>query len=101
LAPGWDGYVGATYRNIGKRPNVFVVNTQTTGYYLPLPAYDTVDLRAGVSHDQWELQFFVRNANNSRGITSVTSNPGIARSPDLAAAIIQPRTFGLSVSKSF
>jgi outer membrane receptor protein involved in Fe transport len=101
LANDWTGYVGATYRYVGKRPNVFVFNTPTTGYYLPLPSYDSLDLRAGVTRDQWTVQAFIRNVTDERGATSVGSNPGIARSPDLVEGIIQPRTFGLSLSKNF
>ncbi|HEX4184185.1 MAG TPA: TonB-dependent receptor, partial [Caulobacteraceae bacterium] len=101
LADGWDGFVGASYRNISQRPNVFTVNTATTGYYVPLPGYDTLDLRAGLTHDRWTLDIFARNVTDDRGITAVASNTGVPQSRDYTAGIIQPRTVGASLSAKF
>lgn len=101
MANNWDGFVGATYRNIGERPNVFIFNTATTGYYVPLPGYYTLDLRAGVTRDRWTLQVFIRNVTDQRGVTATGANDGVAQDPDASVAIIQPRTVGMSLAARF
>jgi hypothetical protein len=101
LAEGWGGFVGANYRYIGQRPNVFAVNTATSGYYIPLPGYYTLDLRAGVTHEKWEVLIFARNVTDQRGITSLGANTGVLKSSSYNAAVINPRTIGVSLSSKF
>lgn len=98
---GWDGFIGANYRNIGERPSPFVANTATSGYYVPTPAYYTLDLNAGLTHETWALKVFARNVTDQRGITSIGANTGVATSRDFQAGVIQPRTIGVSLSKTF
>jgi iron complex outermembrane receptor protein len=101
MANNWDGFVGISYRNIGKRPNVFLANTATTGYYVPFPGYYTLDLRAGVTRDRWTLEVFVRNVTDQRGVTATNANTGVAEAADASVAIIQPRTVGASLAVKF
>jgi outer membrane receptor protein involved in Fe transport len=97
IAEGWVGDIGANYRYQGDRPNVFTVNSLTSGYYVTLPAYYTLDLQAGVMHEGWRLQVFAKNVTDQRGINSLGSNPGTLASPDWVAGVIQPRTVGVQV----
>jgi outer membrane receptor protein involved in Fe transport len=101
VADGWVGDVGANYRYIGARPSGFIVNSLTAGYYVNMPSYYTLDLNAGVTHQGWRAQVFARNVTDSRGITSLGSNPGTIASQDWVAGVIEPRTVGVSVSKAF
>jgi outer membrane receptor protein involved in Fe transport len=100
IAEGWVGNVGANYRYQGDRPNIFVANSPTSGYYVELPAYYTLDLQAGVMRDGLRLQVFAKNVTDRRGINSLSSNTG-GLDPDWVAGVIQPRTVGVSVSKTF
>jgi outer membrane receptor protein involved in Fe transport len=65
-----------------------------------LPAYYTLDLQAGVMRDGLRLQVFAKNVTDRRGINSLSSNTG-GLDPDWVAGVIQPRTVGVSVSKTF
>ena len=101
LAEGWTDFVGATYRYVGERPNVFIANTATTGFYAPMPSYQTLDLRAGATHQDWTMQIFLRNVTDERGVTTTVANTGNAKALDAAIGIIQPRTVGVSLAKTF
>lgn len=101
IADGWLGEAGLNYRYLGARPSPFIVNTLTSGYYVNMPAYYTLDLHAGITHDGWRAQVFARNVTDQRGITSIGSNPGVIKTTDWEAGVIQPRTVGVSLSKAF
>jgi iron complex outermembrane receptor protein len=94
LADSLDGYVGANYRHVGRRFSTFAANA--TEQRFVLPAYETIDLRAGLTHAGYSMDVFIRNLTDKRAyLTGGTVGP-IQR-----AAIIQPRTFGISLSKTF
>lgn len=100
----WDASVGAVYRNIGSRPNAFIVNTLTSGFHEDLPAYYTLDLRAGVTHGRVAIDLFAKNVTDQRGITALGSNTGVLSPTGVdayTAAVITPRTVGLSISTKF
>ncbi|MGH8112846.1 MAG: TonB-dependent receptor domain-containing protein, partial [Rhodanobacteraceae bacterium] len=113
----WHGYVGATYQHIGERSTDFAFNYPVAGV-LPLlpasptiPAYNTFNLRAGVSRDQWSVGFYIKNLTNQRGIVLASTfqnfvpvagqlNPVTGQVED-NATIITPRLFGITVSRNF
>jgi len=93
------GFVGATATYVGSRLGEFQFDAATPR--LLFPAYTTINLHGGIRNDQWLLNLFVNNAANRRALiggssTIVVDNPG-----GHVATIIQPRTVGLSVSRSF
>ena len=61
----------------------------------------TYDLRAGVTHDMWDLELYAKNLGNSRGITSLRSLAFDSVSNPYAASIIQPRTVGITLSMQY
>lgn len=91
--------IGVTFRHVGNRMISF---DNSPGYpQYRLPSYQTFDLRAGLSVDAFhrnpvEVQFYVRNLLDKRGQLSVLR-------PEFGnrVAIVQPRTFGLSLSTRF
>jgi outer membrane receptor protein involved in Fe transport len=106
IADGWDGSVSAIYRNIGSRPNAFIVNSLTSGFHEDLPGYYTLDLQAAVSRGPIEISLFAKNVTDQRGITTLASSTGsLAPNPPglnpYEAAVITPRTIGLSVATKF
>ncbi|MCW4460896.1 TonB-dependent receptor [Sphingomonas sp. BT-65] len=95
-----QAFVGATLTYVGKRYGDF----QRTAALVRtvMPAYTTVDLRAGVDVDKWSLSLFASNVGDKRGIIGGTTN-GLQQTPTgpFNYIYIRPRTFGVSVAKRF
>ncbi len=85
--------IGGTVSHIGDRTGVFRANRVRQIY----PDYTTVDLRAGVEYATWKANLFVNNVTNRRGVLS----GGIGNIHPTLFNYIQPRTIGLSITKSF
>jgi len=85
----WRGFVGAAVSYVGGREGGFTGGTPRR--YLPV--YSKTDLRAGVKYSGWTFSVFANNVTDKRG-RLYTDTTGFA-------AIIQPRTIGLSAWKSF
>jgi iron complex outermembrane recepter protein len=117
LGGGWHGYVGASYQYIGERSTDYAFSYPVPGVLPPLPSsptipgYNTINLRAGVDRDEWNIDVYVKNLTNQRGIVEASSfanyvpvagqvNPVTGRIED-NATIITPRMFGISVSRNF
>jgi len=105
-------YVGASLSYIGDRTADFGTRlfdpadpTSTTEPIREVPSYETVDLRAGLYLGRWELQAYVKNLTDERGITRVFGggNPAFSALPNNAvgAGVIRPRTFGVSIATEF
>ncbi len=72
-----------------------------------IPAYDVIDLNAGVNFGHWDIEAYVKNLGDNRGITSVTALTVFGASPDtgyplypggaIGTGIIRPRTVGITV----
>ncbi len=101
LAPGWKAYVGASYRFIGDRPSQFAVSALPTFVRPRLPSYDVVDLRAGATYERYTVNLYVKNVRDSRGLTQLGGQNLDPGQNPYSASIIQPRTFGLSLSAQF
>ncbi|TWB40680.1 TonB-dependent receptor [Nitrospirillum viridazoti] len=99
IMDGFNGFVGATVSYIGDRYSVFP--TKSTGQRFFMPSYTTVDLRAGVTHDDWNLSVYAKNLGNEIAFVSGGPLDTITRTGIYSAAIIQPRTFGMTISKDF
>lgn len=97
LSGALNGFVGVDWRFAGAREGEFTA----TGPRQRMPAYDMLDLRAGVAGERWRLTAFVRNAGDVLAISSVSSSTLAGEFGPQAANIYQPRTFGLSVSADF
>jgi iron complex outermembrane receptor protein len=93
LADGWKPFFGASYRYVGKRLGEFA---GVGGTRFVLPHYETVDLRAGVDKSGFQASLFVRNVADKRGYTGA-----FVFGPYATAGLLQPRTIGLVLSKSF
>jgi iron complex outermembrane recepter protein len=87
------GFVGVTVTHTGDRVSLFTATAVRERF----PAYNRADLRAGVRHGFWRADLFVNNLTDERGVLA----GGIGYQPTFAFVYIQPRTIGLSVSRSF
>jgi iron complex outermembrane receptor protein len=77
---------------------VFASISSTSGQRQVFPAYAKTDLRAGLRYDTWTLNVFVNNVADRRGL--LAGGVGGGFDPQ-GFVIIQPRTIGLSVAKTF
>ena len=94
LVDDWKGSLGVDWRHVGWRAGAFPNPGQVRFH---LPAYDTVNLRAGINDDRWSFTAFVKNLNDVRG-RSTDVNLGVGLT---SVSVIQPRTFGLSAAAKF
>jgi iron complex outermembrane recepter protein len=87
------GFVSGSESYVGDRQGVFVSPPPRQGY----PAYAKTDLQAGAKYQSWTLNLFANNVTDRRGVLS----GGIGSLNANNFYLIQPRTVGLSVSKTF
>jgi outer membrane receptor protein involved in Fe transport len=86
-----NGIFGVSWRHTGKRRSDF---DPALGQ-LPLGEMDQVDAHAGATFGNYRIDAFVRNLTDSRGISNV-GHPGEAPNGAVAAAVIRPRSIGLT-----
>jgi iron complex outermembrane recepter protein len=93
IAAGWEGMLAAdvTYRDA--EDSYFSSNS----FNIPLAPYTILGLRAGVIQGPWRVTAFVRNATDKRAQVSAINS---TQDPD-ALLTIQPRTIGLTLTRTF
>ncbi len=89
-------FAGATVQFVGRRRSDFNASIGQTS----LPAYTTLDLRAGVQMKQYRLQVYAKNLTDERGILNFG---GVGSTPNggVQLSLVRPRTVGVSLSASF
>lgn len=93
-----EGNVGFTVVYLGDRAGTFVTNGATRPR-TTLPGCTTVDIRGGLNFDQvWSANVYVRNLFDERGVAAADNRNGV-NVP--TALFIQPRTFGVTLARSF
>jgi outer membrane receptor protein involved in Fe transport len=95
------GFVGGNYQYQGARLMDFVSGMPAGYERTSMPAYDTVNLHAGLSRGGLTVEAFIKNVGDSYGLTRIASEVQNGYGPPLAAAVIQPRTVGVSISNKF
>jgi iron complex outermembrane receptor protein len=93
IANGWDGTAAADVSYRDAENSYFASN----GFNIPLAPYTLVGLRAGVITGPWTATAFVRNLTDKRAQVSAINS---AQDPD-ALLTVQPRTIGLTVTRTF
>lgn len=64
-----------------------------------LPSYTQLDLRGGLSTtSNWRLDLYVRNVTDKDGVVTATNRNGTSIT---SVVFLQPRTYGITLSKSF
>lgn len=61
-------------------------------------SYEKIDLRANLEMEDWNVGVFINNVSDERGVLGGGVGSFIS---DTAFTVVQPRTVGLSVSKTF
>lgn len=86
--------LGLSMRHVSDRTASYNANTANRQYRLP--DYEALDLRAGLVLGSVDVQLYVRNLLDERGQLSAYTFQGFPQ-----VAILQPRTYGLSLMTSF
>jgi outer membrane receptor protein involved in Fe transport len=91
------GFVGGTLSYVGDRQGEFTSGPPTPPPRQLYPAYAKTDLHAGATYDAWRMSLFVNNLGDRRGVLA----GGLGSFPASAFTYIQPRTVGVSFTRSF
>lgn len=93
--------LGANWSHVGKRNSQLRSTTAPPARRdaLTMPAYDIIDLRAGLSKGPWELAFYVRNLGSERGVQYVDDRQGAVTTTNVN--FINPQTIGASLAWKF
>jgi iron complex outermembrane recepter protein len=97
LASGLTGYIGGTVSYVGDRLGQFASIYLVPPERQDLPSFTKIDLRAGVDYGTWKVNLYVNNVADKRGVL----DGGLDLIPTNAYIYIQPRTIGMTISKSF
>jgi len=87
------GFAGAAVSYVGEREGNFTAIPQRQVF----PGYAKVDARAGAKYNLWEVDAFVNNVTDRRG----TLSGGLGTFVPVAFDYIQPRMYGVSVTRRF
>lgn len=98
LVPTWYGFAGANYQFIGSRLTDF---NSSSGQRLTVPAYRVAGVYFGARHTRWTIEAFIHNLTNERGITLLSPETITPLASPYSADVIQPRTYGVSLSYDF
>lgn len=99
LAGDWTGFVGTTATYIGAREGEFLSIFAAPQPRNRFPAYANFDARLGARRDLWNINLFANNVANRRGIVGGGTN--IYGGTGFDAIYIQPRTIGVSITRTF
>jgi hypothetical protein len=90
------GNAGLSWRYTGNRRSDF----DTTYGQRELDEFSQLDAHAGISFGELRLDAYGRNLTDSRGILNV-GLPGSALNGAVAAAVVRPRSYGISLGYRF
>ncbi len=101
-----EAFVGGSLRILSEQTADFDLAFRTTnGRQRQVPAYEVLDLRAGVNFGRFGVEAFARNLTNSEGRTSsgALTASGLPVSPNgaIETGVIRPRTYGLALTAAF
>ena len=91
LSPTLKGHAGVSWHYTGTRYSDF----DPTNGQRRLAPFSQVDAHAGVDFDRFRVDAFVHNLTNARGIVNLSFFGAV--NGDIAASVIRPRSYGLSL----
>jgi iron complex outermembrane recepter protein len=89
------GFIGASASYVGDRKGRFFTGVPQGTF----PSYKQFDLRAGAKFDTWTVNAFMNNVSDERGV--LRAGRDAVNSYLYIVTYTQPRTVGLSFTKSF
>ena len=96
LASEWEARVGGGVRYTDERP-AYLFSPAAAPLVYRERSYVALDLNASVVHDSWKIGLFARNVLDKRAFVTDTPVNGV----QLNGAVLQPRSIGLSIDRSF
>ncbi len=99
----WNGFFGAGYRYTDSTYS-FAQGEANSGEAAGFEAggYSVVDLHLGVTDESWKISLYAKNLTNTRAYTQNSYGFDAVGLPiNGTASVLQPRTIGISVDKSF
>jgi outer membrane receptor protein involved in Fe transport len=94
LSENFDGVIGVNLNYVGERVGNFLTAAGARQTY---PEYTRIDLHAGLQSEAWQLNAFANNVTDER--TPLSGGVGSQASYNFTS--LQPRTVGLSLTRSF
>ncbi len=98
-------YFGASLRSLSRQTGTYDYGFYTTyGRQRRIPAYEVVDLRAGLHLGRFELEAYAKNLTNALGYTYTSTTfptPSTLPNGALSAGVIRPRTAGIAITAGF
>ncbi len=91
-----SGFVGGSVSYTGERQGIFASSFDPDHVRQIYPPYAKTDLRVGAQVEAWTLNVFANNVTDRRGVVA----GGVGYFPSSAFRFIQPRTVGVSVSRT-
>ena len=91
---GHDAYLGANAHHVGERNAGFDNSPSVPNFRMP--AYTLLDVQTGMDFRHFNVQGYIRNLSNRRGILSA----GIS-ADRVQAVVTQPRTVGMAITVPF
>lgn len=94
-----QAHVGASWRHLsGQTGDYDAAFVAANGRQRHVRAYGVVDFNAGVDFGRFDLEAYVKNLGNSRGVTSIAGT-GFPIFPNgaVGTGIVRPRTVGVSL----
>ena len=103
ISPSARAHVGASLRHLsGQTGDYSLAFVTVHGHQRHIDPYSVFDLNAGVDFGRFDVEAYVKNLGNSRGVTSLagTTTP-IFPGGAIGTGIIRPRTIGLSLGFNY
>ncbi len=95
----YKGYFGANWSYVDGRSSDFASSATTPAGQKDLPSYNTWGVRVGFDNARYRFSIYGKNLSDARGITNfLAASPS---APYSEVSVIQPRTWGLSISAMF
>jgi iron complex outermembrane receptor protein len=104
LPSNWVGFFGASVNYIGNRLYEFPYASSPGSpppARIEFPGYAQINLRAGARHDSWLINLYVNNVADRDAVLGVESVLALGATGGYYASVLQPRTVGINLAKTF
>lgn len=99
VSDAWTAFVGGSANYIDGRPQEFTGDaTQPRIVY---PSYTQLNFKLGARSEAWLMNLYVNNATDRRGVVGITNSYSLNSPHGYIATVIQPRTIGVSLARTF
>ena len=95
----WSGFIGGSLRYYDAMPQEFSADSSTPR--IVFPPYAQLNVHMGARHDSWLMNLYLNNVTNRFGVVGIGGWYSRYSPEGLESTIIQPRTIGLSIAKTF